>query len=78
MTYYVSINSHRIRANVKKAPEDREPPIRIATSCSDKDPQYASEVAIEGPARLIYNPEAPIMNCGARLVLVCEHLEIVK
>lgn len=73
---YVSINGHTIRRNAVTG--SAEPPIRIAKTRSDKAPIYASEVEIVGPARLTYSPAAAIMKCGARLVLQCSDVRIVR
>lgn len=76
---YVSINAHTIRRNAMQG--TRKPPIRIALSRSDKKPRYASEIAVRGPVRLVYQPEARILACGARMVMVVENredLEIVR
>lgn len=67
MTEYVSINAHVIRANAKHGTND--PPIRIARSRNDRAPRYAREIEILGPCRLVYSPAAPVLKCGARLVL---------
>lgn len=73
---YVSINGHTIRANAVR--KTNNPPIRIARSRSDKNPVYASEIEIVGPARLVYRPNEPILKCGARLVLECKDVVVVK
>jgi hypothetical protein len=74
---YISINGHTIRANAVLGTD--KPPIRIARTKSDKQPQYAHEIEIEGPSKLIYSPDKPIVSCGARLVLVTEHpVKIVR
>ncbi len=67
---FISINSHIIRGNASKGRND--PPIRIAKSKHDKSPVYAHEVFIDGPSRLLYDPNKKILNCGARLVLETE------
>lgn len=74
---YVSINGNVIRGNARHGTDD--PPIRIARSPSDAKPRYAREIAIQGPSRLVYSPDKPIMRCGARLVLEVEGaVEIVR
>ncbi len=77
-TAHVSINGHTIRRNATKGTDD--PPIRIAISPNDKKPIYASEIAINGPSKLIYHPHDPIMKCGARLILMADYdaVEIVR
>ena len=73
---YVSINGHTIRKNSLTG--SRDAPIRIAKSPSDKRPIYAHEIEIVGPASLIYNPDKPIMSCGARLILKCADIKVVR
>lgn len=73
---YVNINGHIIRANARTGA--RTPPIRIAKTPSDKKPVYASEVEILGPARLLYDPDGAIMACGARLVLQCDDVRVIR
>lgn len=73
---YVSINGHTIRRNAKNGTD--EPPIRIATRRNDTKPIYAREIEIVGRARLVYQPEAPIMKCGARLVLIADDVKVVR
>lgn len=76
MTTYVSINGHVIRSNAKRGTD--EPPIRVATSKSDRAPIYASEIEIDGPSRLVYSPAKPFLKCGARLVIEAETVRIVR
>lgn len=73
---YVSINGHTIRANAVRG--TTEPPIRIARTKSDTKPAYASEIEIVGPARLVYDPCKAIMRCGARLVIECADVRVVR
>jgi len=73
---YISINGHTIRKNAVRGTVDA--PIRIARSRSDQHPEYASEIEIVGPARLVYDPEKAIMRCGARLVIECEDVRVVR
>lgn len=75
---YVSIHGHRIRSNARHG--TNEPPIRIARTRSDPKPQYAHEIRINGPSRLLYSPGKPILRCGARLVLETAegNVEVVK
>lgn len=73
---YVSINAHTIRRNAVAG--EAVAPIRIAKSRSDTKPVYASEIEIVGPARLIYTPEKPIMRCGARMVLRCADVKVIR
>lgn len=73
---YISINSHVVRSNTKHGRDD--PPIRIARTRSDRSPTYAREIRIDGPSRLVYDPNRAILNCGARLVLVADRVEVVR
>ena len=73
---YVSINGHTIRANAVRGTD--EPPIRIARTKSDTSPVYASEIDIIGPARLVYSPRKARIKCGARLVLECADVVVVR
>jgi hypothetical protein len=68
---FVSINGHTIRKR-------GDQPIRIAKSRSDQKPVYANEVEIVGPARLVYDRDNSIMRCGARLVLECADVKVVR
>lgn len=72
---YVSVNSHIIRKNAKHG--TKEAPIRIARSKSDKSPIYASSIELIGNSKLIYDPNKPIMSCGARLVIETEDVKVV-
>ena len=65
--YYISVNSHKIRTNAKHG--TNYPPIRVAKNKSDSEPRYAHEIKIIGDSKLLYNPNKPILKCGARLVI---------
>lgn len=73
---YVSINAATIRRNAVL--HKTEAPIRIAKSKGDAKPVYASEIEIVGPARLVYDPENKILRCGARLVLECADVKVIR
>ncbi len=73
---YISINSHKIRGNAIRG--TNEAPIRIACSKNDKNPVYAREIKIIGKARLVYSPHKKLISCGARMVLVCDDIRIVR
>lgn len=73
---YVSINAQTIRRNAVTGGEAA--PIRIGKSKSDAKPIYASEIEIVGPARLIYDPRKAIMRCGARMVLQCADVKVLR
>lgn len=73
---YVSINGHTIRKNAVTG--SAEPPIRIASRKSDAHPVYASEIELVGPARLVYDPCKALIRCGARLVLECADVKVIR
>ena len=57
----VLINRHVIASNKKHGRQD--PPISVRNGKHGK-PWYVSELVIDRPAKLIYNPENPL-KCGA-------------
>lgn len=73
---YLSINGNTIRRNAIR--HETLPPIRIARSPNDAKPIYASEVEIMGPAKIVYDPHKRIMRCGARLVIECADVKVVR
>lgn len=67
---YISINAHLIRRNAVAG--TRDAPIRVATGKNDRKPIYARGVIIDGPSELVYQPDSPLLKCGARLVLIAK------
>jgi|TARA_R100000664_G_scaffold17733_1_gene26737 hypothetical protein len=63
----IHINQHVIRRNGKTG--EREPVITVKTYKSN---EYASEVAINGPSRVIYSPDKPL-SCGAKVWIETEY-----
>lgn len=57
----IHVNQHVIRANRKTG--GGEPPLRIKLSDANI---AASEITINGPAKVVYRPERPLA-CGARV-----------
>lgn len=57
----IHINQHKIRSNKKNG--TKEPVITVKTSKSN---DYAHEVKIEGPSKVVYSPDKPL-PCGARV-----------
>ncbi len=57
----IHINMHVIRRNHKTG--EREPVITCKTSKSN---DYAHEIEILGPSKIIYSPDKPL-SCGARV-----------
>lgn len=64
----IHINQHRIKANAKKPPGEREPVITCKTY---KDNTYAFELEIDGPCRVVYRPDNPL-PCGAKVWIETE------
>lgn len=62
----IHVNQHKIKSNRKTG--DREPVLTVKTY---KDNTYCHEVLIEGPCRVIYNPDKPL-SCGARVWIETE------
>jgi hypothetical protein len=78
---YVSINGGTIRRNAVLGTS--EPPIRVANSPNDAKPTYARALAILDKkgnvvARLVYSPRKRRLRCGARLVLECANVRVVR
>ena len=57
----IHINQHKIRSNKKN--NLKETVITVKTSKSN---DYATEVEIKGPSKIIYSPDKPL-PCGARV-----------
>lgn len=74
--WYIHVNQHTIRSNIHA--DVKEPPIAVKHGkggCS----RYAFDVVIPDGSRIIYNPDSPILSCGARLVVEClNEPEILK
>ena len=64
----VIINRHVVASNRKHG--KREPPISVRKGRNGK-PEYVSELSIDKPCRLVYNPENPL-KCGATVWLEIE------
>lgn len=62
----IHINQHKIRSNKKNG--TKEPVITVKTSKSNN---YAHEVKIEGPSKVIYSPDKPLSS-GARVWIETE------
>jgi hypothetical protein len=61
MKKIIHVNQHVIRANVKQGTND--PVLTVKTYKSN---DYAHEVEINGPCKIVYRPDAPL-SCGARV-----------
>lgn len=66
MKTIVHVNQHVIRANKKTGACD--PPLTVKTYRSN---DYAHEVEIRGPCKVVYSPEKPL-SCGARVWIETE------
>jgi len=60
-TTKIHVNQHKIKSNNKTGA--REPVITIKTWNSN---DYASEVYVDGPCKILYRPEKPL-QCGAKV-----------
>ena len=66
MKKIIHINQHKIRASTKNGTD--EPVITVKTRRSN---EYAHEVRIDGPSKLVYSPHKP-PSCGARVWIETE------
>ena len=66
MKKIVHINQHVIRSNAKSG--EREPVITVKTYKSN---DYAHEVTIDGPCKVVYSPDKPL-SCGAKVWIETE------
>lgn len=62
----IHVNQHIIRANAKSGAADP-----VLTVKQGRKNSYAKAVAILGPSRVIYSPDAPL-SCGARVWIETE------
>ena len=66
MKTIIHVNQHKIKRNAKTG--EREP---VLTCKTYKSNDYAHEVMIDGPCRIIYRPDKPL-SCGARVWIETE------
>jgi hypothetical protein len=66
MKTIIHVNQHKIKRNAKTG--EREP---VLTCKTYKSNDYAHEVMIGGPCRIIYRPDKPL-SCGARVWIETE------
>ena len=66
MKTIIHVNQHKIKRNAKTG--EREP---VLTCKTYKSNDYAHEVMIDGPSRIIYRPDKPL-SCGARVWIETE------
>jgi hypothetical protein len=61
MKTIIHVNQHIIKRNAKEGSQD--PVLTVKTYNSH---QYAYEVDIRGPSKVVYSPDKPL-SCGARV-----------
>lgn len=61
MKTIIHVNQHIIKRNAKEGSQD--PVLTVKTYNSN---QYAYEVNIRGPSKVVYSPDKPL-SCGARV-----------
>jgi len=61
MKKIIHVNQHVIKSNRKN--DKRDPVLTVKTY---KTNEYAHEVHIDGPCRIIYSPDKPL-SCGAHV-----------
>ncbi len=66
MKTIVHVNQHIVKKNTKTG--SREPVLTVKTYRSN---DYAHEVVIKGPSKVIYRPDKPL-SCGARVWIETE------
>ena len=72
MKRIIHVNQHVIKSNRKRG-EDNP----VLTCKTYKDNQYAHEVVIQGPSRVVYRPDNPL-PCGAHVWIETEADVIVE
>ena len=72
MKTVIHVNQHAIRAN--KVNGTNDPVLTVKTYKSN---DYAHEVQVNGPCKIVYSPDKPL-SCGARVWIETEaEVEIV-
>jgi hypothetical protein len=72
MKTIIHVNQHAIKANTKNGTND--PVLTVKTYKSN---QYAHEVEIKGPSKVVYSPDKPL-SCGAKVWIETEGEVIIK
>jgi hypothetical protein len=73
MKTIIHVNQHAIRRNINA--DTPEPVLTVKTYKSNN---YAHEVSIDGPSKVVYSPHKPL-SCGARVWVETESpVTIVK
>jgi hypothetical protein len=68
MKTFIHVNQAYIRSNRKVDPDERVPVLTVKTYKSN---DYANDVTIDGPSRVVYSPDKPL-SCGARVWIETE------
>jgi hypothetical protein len=68
----VHVNQSVIRRNAKERTDD--PVLTVKTYKSN---DYAHEVDITGPARVVHRPDRPL-SCGAKVWIETEHPVVIR
>jgi len=68
----IHVNQHAIKANGKNGTNN--PVLTIKTYKSN---QYAHEVEIKGPSKVVYSPDKPL-SCGAKVWIETECEVVIK
>jgi hypothetical protein len=66
MKTIIHVNQHIIKSNRVKG--ENNPALTVKTYNSN---EYAHEVAIDGPSKMVYSPDKPL-SCGARVWIETE------
>ena len=72
MKTIIHVNQHVIRANAQTGAD--EPVLTVKTYKSN---DYAHEVEISGPSRIVYSPDKPL-SCGAKVWIETEAEVTIK
>jgi hypothetical protein len=72
MKTIIHVNQHKIKHNRKHG--DNEPVLTVKTY---KTNNYAHEVDINGPSRVVYRPKKPL-SCGARVWIETQSVVKIK
>ena len=72
MKTVVHVNQHIIKSNHKSG--ENEPVLTVKTY---KTNDYAHEVKIDGPCRIVYRPDKPL-SCGARVWIETEEPVVIE
>jgi len=72
MKTIIHVNQHKIKSNTKNG--TNEP---VLTCKTYKSNDYAHEVYIDGPCKVVYSPNKPL-SCGARVWIETESSVIAE